>query len=60
MHRLLQSLPDIAAEHRREAARQFFARRARDSTDAECATMAEQACGLLEHRGFSELFGSFG
>ena len=58
MHRLLQSLPDIAPEHRCEAARQFFARSARDFAPAECETMAEQACGLLEHPGFSELFGS--
>jgi ATP-dependent helicase/nuclease subunit A len=58
MHRLLQSLPDIAAEHRREAARQFFARRARDFAPAECKAMARQACGLLDHPGFSKLFGS--
>jgi ATP-dependent helicase/nuclease subunit A len=58
MHRLLQSLPDIEPEHRREVARQFFARRARDFAPAECETMAKQACGLLEHPGFSELFGS--
>jgi ATP-dependent helicase/nuclease subunit A len=57
MHRLLQSLPDIAPETRRDAAREYFSRRAREFNREECESMAEQVCGLLEKAEFSELFG---
>jgi ATP-dependent helicase/nuclease subunit A len=57
MHRLLQSLPDIPLGARRDAAREYFSRRAREFTREECESMAEQACGLLEKAEFSELFG---
>jgi ATP-dependent helicase/nuclease subunit A len=58
MHRLLQSLPDIAPEARQDAARQYFNRRTREFSTEECESMADQVCGLLEHPGFSELFGA--
>jgi ATP-dependent helicase/nuclease subunit A len=57
MHRLLQSLPDIPPGTRRDAARDYFSRRAREFSLQECESMAEQACGLLEKTEFSELFG---
>jgi ATP-dependent helicase/nuclease subunit A len=57
MHRLLQSLPDISVERRREASQQYFARRATDFSAAECEEMVEQACGVLENPGFAQLFG---
>jgi ATP-dependent helicase/nuclease subunit A len=57
MHRLLQSLPDLAPEIRRHAAREYFSRRAREFTREECESMGEQVCGLLEKAEFSELFG---
>jgi ATP-dependent helicase/nuclease subunit A len=56
MHRLLQSLPDIAPEARQDAARQYFSRRAREFNAEECESMADQVCDLLENPGFSELF----
>ena len=56
MHRLLQSLPDLAHDARREAAQQYFARRAQEFSAAECEEMAEQACRLLQNPVFSELF----
>jgi ATP-dependent helicase/nuclease subunit A len=56
MHRLLQSLPDLSADCRRDAARQYFSRRGDDFTAEEIEDMAERACHLLENRIFSELF----
>ena len=41
VHRLLQSLPDIAAERRREAALPYLARNADDWTDDERKALAE-------------------
>jgi ATP-dependent helicase/nuclease subunit A len=56
MHRLLQSLPDISVERRREAARQYFVRRAAEFSAAECEEIVEQACRVLESPGFAKLF----
>ena len=56
IHRLLQSLPDIAADRRGEAARQFLARAARDLPPDERETIAAQAFGLMTDRRFAALF----
>jgi ATP-dependent helicase/nuclease subunit A len=56
MHRLLQTLPDIANASRREAARRHLARRGMDFTAEECDGMVEQVCRLLDDPRFSQLF----
>jgi ATP-dependent helicase/nuclease subunit A len=43
VHRLLQSLPDIATERRRDAALGFMARNAADWTQADRAALADKA-----------------
>ena len=43
VHRLLQSLPDIAAERRREAALAYLARNADGWSEAEREALAESS-----------------
>ena len=45
VHRLLQSLPDVAAERRRDAALRYLARNADDWSDAEREALAENGAG---------------
>ena len=47
VHRLLQSLPDIAAEGRRDAALRYLARNAGDWTEGERAALAERMLALI-------------
>jgi len=56
MHRLLQSLPDIAHAERTAAARRHLARNAADFTAAECESMVQAVCRLLNDLRFAELF----
>jgi ATP-dependent helicase/nuclease subunit A len=56
MHRMLQSLPDVARSERAAAAVRHLARNAADFTSAECETMAQAVCHLLENPRFAELF----
>jgi ATP-dependent helicase/nuclease subunit A len=56
MHRLLQSLPAIAPEHRAEAARRYLAGKSRDFTAEECEDFARKALALIEHPRFAALF----
>ena len=56
MHRLLQSLPAIAPEHRAEAARRYLAGKSRDFTADECEDFARKALALIEHPRFAALF----
>ena len=56
MHRLLQALPDVPIAARREAARRHLARKAQDFTVAECESMVDQICRVLEDARFCELF----
>lgn len=57
VHRLLQSLPDIASERRREAAQHYLARNVgKDWNDAEQNALAEQIIGLIEDPRFALLF----
>jgi ATP-dependent helicase/nuclease subunit A len=56
MHRLLQTLPDIANASRREAARRHLARRGKDFTAEECESMVDEICRLLDDARFAQLF----
>ncbi|CAN7639846.1 double-strand break repair helicase AddA [Bradyrhizobium sp. LjRoot220] len=56
VHRLLQSLPDIAAERRREAALSYLARNADGWTEDERLTLAEKALGLIADARFAQAF----
>jgi ATP-dependent helicase/nuclease subunit A len=57
MHRLLQALPDMAADVRRDAARRHLARRADLFSAQECESMIEQVCRVLDDPRYSTLFG---
>jgi ATP-dependent helicase/nuclease subunit A len=56
VHRLLQSLPDIAAEKRRETALNFLARNAKDWTDLDRVALATQVLSLIGDPRLAELF----
>ncbi|MBR1210459.1 double-strand break repair helicase AddA [Bradyrhizobium sp. JYMT SZCCT0180] len=56
VHRLLQSLPDIAAERRREAALSYLARNADGWTEDERLTLAEKALALIADARFAHAF----
>jgi ATP-dependent helicase/nuclease subunit A len=56
IHRLLQSLPDIAPEARADAARQYLVRKAAEFTTEECRDMAVRAVGVIEDPRFFALF----
>jgi ATP-dependent helicase/nuclease subunit A len=56
IHRLLQSLPDLAPERRDEAARGFLALAAKDFAQAERDAMAAQALRLIGDARFAALF----
>jgi ATP-dependent helicase/nuclease subunit A len=55
-HRLLQSLPDIAREHRAKAAAEFLGRAGTALPAEERERLAAQVMRLLEDRRFSELY----
>jgi ATP-dependent helicase/nuclease subunit A len=56
LHRLLQALPEIPIAARRDAARRYLARQARDFTAEERESMIEQICRVLDDPRFSQLF----
>jgi len=56
MHRLLQSLPDVARERRREAALAYLARAAADWSAAEHETLLAQALAVLNDTRVAPLF----
>jgi ATP-dependent helicase/nuclease subunit A len=56
VHRLLQSLPDIATERRREAALGYLARNADRWTDEERKMLAEGAVALIADARFAPVF----
>src|SRR5262249_20650341 len=56
VHRLLQSLPDIASAARAEAARRHLARNAAGVAVDERETMLEQILSLLKDPRFAQLF----
>jgi ATP-dependent helicase/nuclease subunit A len=56
MHRLLQSLPDIAPDRRAGIAAHYLARAGRDFDDAARQAMAAEALALLTDARFAALF----
>ncbi len=56
VHRLLQSLPDIAPERRREAALGFMLRNAADWTEADRVALTERVLGLISNPRFAPVF----
>ncbi len=56
VHRLLQSLPDVAAERRRAAARRYLGRNAADWSDAEREALADSVLGLIAEPRFMAVF----
>jgi ATP-dependent helicase/nuclease subunit A len=56
VHRLLQSLPDLAADRRRDAAIRYLARNADGWTDGDRAVLAEQVLGLIDDPRFASVF----
>jgi ATP-dependent helicase/nuclease subunit A len=56
VHRLMQSLPDIAPERRAEAARRHLARAAKKFQEAERDAILAQVLAVIEDARFSALF----
>jgi ATP-dependent helicase/nuclease subunit A len=56
VHRLMQSLPDIPAERRAEAARRFVAHRADEFTDSERDEIVTEVLVILNDPRFAPLF----
>jgi ATP-dependent helicase/nuclease subunit A len=56
VHRLMQSLPDIPAERRAKAAKDYLARTGARLSVGEREQLVEQVMLVLEHPHFSELF----
>jgi len=56
VHRLLQSLPDVAAERRRDAALAFLSRTASDWTEADRETLATKVLRLICEPRFAVVF----
>ena len=57
VHRLLQSLPDVATERRRDAALDFLARNAGDRDAGERDALAERVLALIGDARFAPVFG---
>src|SRR6185295_11680581 len=53
VHRLMQSLPDIPAAHRAEAARHHIARRAQAFTAEECDRIGKDVFAILDDPRFA-------
>ncbi|HET6838752.1 MAG TPA: double-strand break repair helicase AddA [Bradyrhizobium sp.] len=58
MHRLLQSLPDIATERRRDAVQSFLARHASTWDASERETLIESILTLVGNPRFTSVFGA--
>ncbi len=56
VHRLLQSLPDLAADRRRDLAIDYLARNSEKWTKAERADLAEQVLALIAEPRFAAVF----
>jgi ATP-dependent helicase/nuclease subunit A len=57
VHRLLQSLPDLAPERRHSAALGYLARNAGDWTEADREALAESLLALIRDGRFAAVFG---
>jgi ATP-dependent helicase/nuclease subunit A len=58
VHRLLQSLPDVAADRQRAAALNFLRRNADDWTENEREALAKKVLGLIGDVRFAAVFGN--
>jgi ATP-dependent helicase/nuclease subunit A len=58
VHRLLQSLPDLATERRRDAALNFLARNAGDWDSDERVALTERVLALIGDARFAPVFGA--
>jgi len=58
VHRLLQSLPDVAAEGRRDAARRYLVRNADHWSDGDRRALVEQMLALIADPRFAPVFAS--
>jgi ATP-dependent helicase/nuclease subunit A len=58
VHRLLQSLPDLATERRHEAAQKYLARNADGWSDGDREALAQGVLALIEDRRFAPVFGA--
>jgi ATP-dependent helicase/nuclease subunit A len=58
VHRLLQSLPDLAPERRRDAALKYLARNADGWTDGDRAALADGVLALIADARFAPVFGA--
>jgi ATP-dependent helicase/nuclease subunit A len=56
VHRLLQSLPDVASERRRDAARNFLQRQAGDWGEAEREALAARVLAVIDDGRFAAVF----
>src|SRR5207237_10086589 len=56
VHRLLQSLPDVPTERRRDAALKYLARHAQDWTDGERESLVLGVLGLIADSRFAPVF----
>jgi ATP-dependent helicase/nuclease subunit A len=56
VHRLLQSLPEVPMDRRRDAALKYLARNADGWTEAERATLAEGVLAVIEDTRFAAVF----
>jgi ATP-dependent helicase/nuclease subunit A len=56
VHRLLQSLPDLASERRRDAARRYLDRNAADWAEDEREALAGRVLALIDNPRFAEVF----
>jgi ATP-dependent helicase/nuclease subunit A len=56
VHRLLQSLPDLARERRHDAALRYLDRNASGWTDADRAALADGVLGLIDDSRFASVF----
>jgi ATP-dependent helicase/nuclease subunit A len=57
VHRLLQSLPELSAERRRDLALDYLGRNAGTWSDAEREALAAQVLALIDEPRFSSVFG---
>ena len=60
VHRLLQSLPDLASERRRDAALRFLARNADGWSEAERTALADKVLALIGDPRFGAVFSEAG
>ena len=58
VHRLLQSLPELTSEQRRDAALKYLARNADDWSDGDRETLAQGVLALIEDPRFAPVFGA--